>query len=55
MSFKAKLNFNDKIVRTIYGVQETEHGVIQFLVFDEYTKKWAWKPASEYVPLEENN
>lgn len=51
MSFKAKLHYNDTIIRDIYAVQETEHGVLQFLIYDDYFKRWAWQPASEYVPV----
>lgn len=49
--FKAQLSFNNTVVRTVYAVQQLENGLTQFLIFDEYTNKWAWRPASEYVPV----
>ncbi|MCY9758953.1 hypothetical protein M5X06_28015 [Paenibacillus alvei] len=52
--FKARLHFNHTIVRTIYAVQQNEFGLTQFLVFDEYSRKWLWMPASEYEPIEED-
>lgn len=51
--FKARLHFNHTIVRNIYAVQQNEFGLTQFLVFDEYSRKWLWMPASEYEPIED--
>lgn len=49
--FQAVLAFNHTQVRTIYAVQQNEHGLTQFLVFDDYSRKWIWRPASEYEPV----
>lgn len=51
--FKVRRTFNHTIIRTVYAVQQLENGLTQFLLFDEYSKKWLWMPASEYEPYDE--
>lgn len=48
--FQVCLTYNQKIIRTVYAVQQLENGLTQFLLFDEYSKKWVWMPSNEYMP-----
>lgn len=50
--FQAQLTYNHSIVRNIYAVQQLENGLTQFLIFDEYYRKWRWVPNTEYEPVE---
>ena len=51
--FKVRLTFNHTVTRTVYAVQQLENGLTQFLLFDDYSQKWLWMPASEYEPIPE--
>lgn len=51
--FKARLTFAHSAIRTVYAVQQLENGLTQFLLFDDYSRKWLWMPASEYEPIGE--
>lgn len=48
--FEACLKFNRSVIRKVYATQQLENGLTQFLIFDEYSEKWVWMPASEYIP-----
>ncbi|MBT2759943.1 hypothetical protein [Paenibacillus sp. ISL-20] len=48
--FKVVPVYNSTLIRFVYAVQQLENGLTQFLLFDEYSNKWLWMPASQYVP-----
>ncbi|MGE7828916.1 hypothetical protein [Paenibacillus sp. NPDC093718] len=50
--FKVRRTFNHTIVYTVYGVQQLENGLTQFLIWNDMYQKWSWFPASEFEPIE---
>lgn len=49
--FNVRLSYNHNEIRTVYGVQQLENGLTQFLVWNVTLNKWDWMPSSQYVPL----
>ncbi|MBD8839367.1 hypothetical protein IFU39_16265 [Paenibacillus sp. CFBP 13594] len=49
--FKVTPTYNLTLIKEVYSAQQLENGLTQFLLFDEYTKRWVWMPSSEYIPL----
>lgn len=35
----------------VYGVNQTEEGTLQFLIWDEWFGCWIWNGAENYVPV----
>lgn len=35
----------------VYGVNQTEEGTLQFLLWDEWFNCWIWIGAEKYVPV----